>query len=61
MELFDMIGEARDFIRKRSDIEPEAAVIIGTGLSGLAEEVEIRTEIPYPEIPYFPAPTTISP
>lgn len=55
-----MIGEACDFISKRSDIEPEAAVIIGTGLSGLAEEVETEAEIPYSEIPHFPAPTAIS-
>lgn len=60
MKLFEMIGEARDFIRKRSDVEPEAAVIIGTGLSGLAGEVETEAEISYPEIPHFPAPTTIS-
>ncbi len=60
MELFDMITEACDYICGKSDMKPEVAVIIGTGLSGLAEEVEIQTEIPYTDIPHFPEPTVIS-
>jgi purine-nucleoside phosphorylase len=55
--LFDMIAESRDYIRGREDVGPEAAVIIGTGLAGLAEEVDVACEIPYPEIPHFPKPT----
>lgn len=47
-------------IRARSDVEPLAAVILGTGLGGLAEEVQVDTSIPYGEIPHFPLPTVES-
>ncbi len=60
MELFEMITEARDFICGKADIQPDIAVIIGTGLSGIAEEVDVEAEIPYLDIPHFPTPTAIS-
>jgi purine-nucleoside phosphorylase len=47
-------------IRARSDVEPLVAVILGTGLGGLAEEVQVDTSIPYGEIPHFPLPTVES-
>lgn len=56
-ELSVMIDEAAAFIRDKADVSPEVAVIIGTGLAGLAEEVEVVAEIPYPKIPHFPEPT----
>jgi purine-nucleoside phosphorylase len=57
INLSAMIKESADFIRGKADVEPEVAVIIGTGLADLAEEVEIAAEIPYPQIPHFPEPT----
>jgi purine-nucleoside phosphorylase len=47
-------------IRARSGVEPLVAVILGTGLGGLAEEVQVDTSIPYAEIPHFPLPTVES-
>jgi purine-nucleoside phosphorylase len=35
------------------DFQPEVAIIFGTGLSGLATEVEDAISIPYGEIPHF--------
>jgi purine-nucleoside phosphorylase len=36
------------------------AIVLGTGLGGLAEEIEAETVIPYEEVPDFPVPTVES-
>ncbi|HEX7238673.1 MAG TPA: purine-nucleoside phosphorylase [Longimicrobiaceae bacterium] len=51
------IGEAVESVRARTDAAPEVAVILGTGLGGLAERIEVETAIPYAEIPHFPLST----
>lgn len=51
------IHEAVAAVRSRSAFTPEVALILGTGLSGLAERIEVEAEIPYPEIPHFPVAT----
>lgn len=35
------------------DVQPEVAIIFGTGLSGLAKEVENAVAVPYGDIPHF--------
>lgn len=40
-------------IRERSRTEPEVALILGSGLGPLADEIEIETEIGYDDIPGF--------
>jgi purine-nucleoside phosphorylase len=41
-------------------LEPEVAVILGTGLGGLAREIDLDAAIPYGEIPGFPLSTVES-
>lgn len=48
------IGEARKHIRAKSTIKPDVAIILGTGLGGLAKEIKRAVRIPYDEIPHFP-------
>jgi purine-nucleoside phosphorylase len=59
-DLYQRIERARDAIRARSSVAPEVAVILGTGLGGLAKEIEVETAIPYEEIPDFPLSTVES-
>ena len=54
------IDAAIDVIRQRTDHVPETAIILGTGLGGLAGEIDLVAEIPYADIPGFPEPTVIS-
>ena len=51
------IQEAAEFIRKGLASEPEAGLILGSGLGVLAEEIEEAEVIRYKDIPYFPEST----
>jgi purine-nucleoside phosphorylase len=51
------IQAAADAIRARFPRRPDAAIILGTGLGRLAEEIAVDAVIPYAEIPGFPEPT----
>ena len=55
-----MIAEAVRAVRARTTLAPDVAVILGTGLGGLAEEMRVATRIPYQEIPGFPLSTVES-
>jgi len=47
-------------VRARTRVVPEVAIILGTGLGGLADEVAVETRIPYGAIPGFPVATVES-
>jgi purine-nucleoside phosphorylase len=57
LPLFDRIQAAVAAIRQRTAARPDVAIILGTGLGGLAREIAIETEIPYQDIPGFPLST----
>lgn len=49
-----------DAIRAKTDFVAEAGIVLGTGLGGLAQEIDVVESIPYEEIPFFPPPTVLS-
>ncbi|HUX33975.1 MAG TPA: purine-nucleoside phosphorylase [Gemmatimonadaceae bacterium] len=51
------IAAAADAIRARFPRRPDAAIILGTGLGRLADEMDVEAAIPYAELPGFPEPT----
>lgn len=53
LELKNQINDAVEYIRKQTKIVPEIAIILGTGLGALADQVEDGLEIPYEKIPHF--------
>jgi purine-nucleoside phosphorylase len=55
--LFDRIETAAGVVRRRASLKPEVAIILGTGLGGLATEIQVEASIPYEEIPGFPLST----
>jgi purine-nucleoside phosphorylase len=57
MELFDQIQEAMKLLQSRWNGKPRVGIILGTGLGGLAEEIQNALKIPYDEIPHFPIST----
>ena len=60
MPLFDRIQEATGVVRRRTRIRPDVAIVLGTGLGGLAAEIEVEAAIPYKDIPGFPLSTVES-
>ena len=55
--ILEKITESNKTIREYSDIVPDIAIILGTGLGALADEIENRVVIPYEKIRYFPIST----
>jgi len=55
--LFDRIETAAAVVRKRSSVRPDVAIILGTGLGGLAEQIDVEASISYEQIPGFPLST----
>jgi purine-nucleoside phosphorylase len=56
-DLFSQIETARATIAARCTITPRVGLILGSGLSGLADELADATVIPYADIPGFPRST----
>ena len=57
MDPQDKIQAAADYIRSKVKRIPRTALILGSGLGVLAEEVQDPVSIPYSEIPHFPVST----
>lgn len=51
------IDRAVAVIRGMTPLRPEVAVILGTGLGGLAEEMQVAAALSYGDVPGFPAAT----
>ena len=51
------ISEAAEYIRSLTPVRAKTAIVLGTGLNGFADQMEIRLRIPYAEIPHFPVST----
>ncbi len=55
--MLEKIRATASYISERTGIKAETGIILGTGLGGLAKEIEIKHEVPYHEIPNFPLST----
>ena len=55
-----MIEAAVRAVRARTTLTPDVAIILGTGLGGLADEMDVEARIPYGDIPGFPLSTVES-
>jgi purine-nucleoside phosphorylase len=59
-DLYDRIQDAVAAVRQQSSLVPELAIILGTGLGGLAREIDAAATIPYEQLPGFPLSTVES-
>lgn len=53
----EQIDQAADAVRKRSAYKPRVALILGSGLNGLADSVEKADVIPFGDLPHMPVST----
>lgn len=55
--MLNKITETANYIKAKVEIIPEIAIILGTGLGALVENIKKAQYIPYEEIPNFPIST----
>lgn len=55
--MLEKITETTKFLKSRGILDPEAGIVLGTGLGGLTSKINIIAEIDYSEIPGFPVST----
>src|SRR5439155_8164580 len=60
LNLYDQVQEAAGAIRAKWSGTPRVGIILGTGLGGLAQEIESEAALVYEEIPHFPRSTVKS-
>ncbi len=54
---FEMSLETANYLKKQVDYIPEYAIVLGSGLGSLVEDIKVEKEIPYKDIPNFPVST----
>ena len=59
-ELYDRIEEAAAAVRARWPGTPHAALVLGTGLGGVADAIAVEAAFDFEELPHFPVPTALS-
>ncbi|KAA5540070.1 purine-nucleoside phosphorylase [Roseiconus nitratireducens] len=57
LDLYEKIEDAVAVIRKEFDETPRVAIVLGTGLGGLVEKIDVKASIDYGDIPHFPTST----
>jgi purine-nucleoside phosphorylase len=55
--MWEQVQETVSFIQSKFSFTPEYGVILGSGLGGFTEDIQIEFSIPYSEIPNFPIST----
>ena len=57
MDLRQRLEAAAGYVRSKTKVRPQIAMILGSGLGALAAEIKADAAIPYQEIPHFPRST----
>lgn len=55
--MFEKLKQTASFLTDAGIDNPDAGIILGTGLGGLVKEIKVQIEINYSEIPNFPVST----
>lgn len=55
--LFDQVSSATRTIQTQWNQIPKMGIILGTGLGGVVQKIQVQAEIPYSKIPHFPIST----
>lgn len=55
--MLEQIKETANFLRQKTGFNSSIGIILGTGLGGLVDEIDIKHSIAYEEIPNFPTST----
>ncbi|KUK50589.1 MAG: Purine nucleoside phosphorylase [candidate division TA06 bacterium 32_111] len=58
--MMEKIKKTSEFLKEKGFINPEVAIILGTGMSELAKIIEVKAKLSYKDIPDFPISTVES-
>lgn len=56
-DYINKVDETVSFLKEKIKYRPSVVIILGTGLGGLIESIEVDTLLPYEQIPHFPRST----
>jgi purine-nucleoside phosphorylase len=56
-DYINKVDETVSFLKEKIKHRPSVVIILGTGLGGLIESIEVETLLPYEQIPHFPRST----
>ena len=56
----ETVNAAAEIVRARFSVVPDVAIVLGTGLGGLAREIDVAATVEYADIPGFPLSTVES-
>ena len=56
-DYINKVDETVSFLKEKIKRKPSIVIILGTGLGGLIESIEVDTLLPYEQIPHFPRST----
>jgi len=59
LQLAAQVEEAVEVVRNQWKGKPRVGIVLGTGLGGLAAEIQAEAALPYGSIPHFPQSTAI--
>ena len=57
MTVQEQLSACCAFVKEKISFQPEIALILGSGLGGFADKIDIKETLPYAEIPGFPVST----
>src|SRR5690606_30493232 len=55
--MWEQVQQTVSYIKEKTNFTPEYGVILGSGLGGFTEDIQIEYTLPYNEIPNFPVST----
>ena len=55
--IMDQIQSCVSAIRQATSFVPESTVVLGSGLGGFAEKLQVEAQVPYASLPGFPVST----
>lgn len=58
--LIEKIKQTASFIQSKTQLKPKYGIILGTGLGNLVNEIEVKHQLEYSDIPNFPVSTVES-
>ena len=59
MNAWSNLQESLEAVRKVTDLKPQLAVVLGSGLGNFVNQIEVQAAIPYSKIPHFSATTVV--